>query len=117
MKFIFSTLAALLLGLSALPALAADAVVPNAGIAAIEALGKVNGMALACQQLVIVTRARNAVINIAPKTRDNGELFENATNAAFLEQGKGAACPDTASFVAALDEAEKKLRTAFPAAK
>ena len=61
--------------------------------------------------------ARNAVIDIASKTRTNGEIFENATNAAFLEQGKGAACPDTASFVAALDEAEKKLQAAFPAAK
>ena len=116
MKFIFPTLA-VLLSVSALPVLAADAVAPDAGTAAIEALGKVNGMALACKQMAIVTRARNAVINVAPKTRDNGELFENATNAAFLEQGKGAACPDTASFVVALDEAEKKMHAAFPTAK
>jgi hypothetical protein len=117
MKFSLSTLVAALLSVSTLPALAADAVAPDAGNAAIEAMGKVNGMALACQQPVIVTRARNAVINIAPKTRSNGELFENSTNTAYLEQGKGAACPDTASFVAALDEAERKLHAAFPAAK
>ncbi|MGA9394322.1 MAG: hypothetical protein WCA83_05050 [Azonexus sp.] len=117
MKILLSTFAAALLSVTVLPALAADAVTPDAGSAAIEAMGKVNGMALACKQPVIVTRARNAVIDIASKTRTNGEIFENATNAAFLEQGKGAACPDTASFVAALDEAEKKLQAAFPAAK
>ncbi|MGA8881402.1 MAG: hypothetical protein WB476_11050 [Azonexus sp.] len=112
MKFVLSTLAATLLSLSMTQAFAADQ-----GTAAIEALGKVNGMALACQQPAIASRARNALVTGAPKTRASGELFENATNAAFLEQGKGAVCPDTASFSKALGEAERNLQTAFPAPK
>ena len=51
---------------------------------------------------------------IAPKTRANGEIFENATNAAYLEQGKGLPCPDVATLVKRLNEAEKNLSTAFP---
>ncbi len=112
MKFALSTLAATLLSLSMSQTFAVEQ-----GAAAIEALGKVNGMALACQQPAIASRARNALVNSAPKTRANGELFEIATNAAYLEQGKGAVCPDTASFAKALGEAEKNLQAAFPAAK
>jgi len=112
MKFVLSTLAAALLCLSTNQAFAVED-----GNAAIEAIGKVNGMALACQQPAIASRARNALVNSAPKTRANGELFENATNAAYLEQGKGAACPDTASFSKALGEAEKNLQAAFPTPK
>ena len=108
MKFILSTLAALLT-LPGFPAHAAD---PGTG--AIEAIGRINGMALACEQPAIASRARNAVTTTAPKTRANGETFENATNAAYLEQGKGAPCPDTAGFNAALGDAEKKLQAAFP---
>jgi hypothetical protein len=110
MRFIHATLAAALLTVSALPARAADP-----GTAAIEAIGKVNGMALACEQPAIASRARNAVTTTAPKTRANGEAFEIATNAAYLEQGKGAPCPDTAGFNAALGDAERKLQAAFPA--
>jgi hypothetical protein len=112
MKFVLSTLAATLLSLSVSQAFAVEQ-----GAAAIEALGKVNGMALACQQPAIASRARNALVTTAPKTRTNGELFENATNAAYLEQGKVAACPDTASFSKALGEAEENLQAAFPVAK
>ena len=109
MKFILSTLAALLT-LPGSPAHAADP-----GAAAIEAIGRINGMALACEQPAIASRARNAVTTTAPKTRANGEAFESATNAAYLEQGKAAPCPDTAGFNAALGDAEKKLQAAFPA--
>ncbi len=112
MKFVLTTLAAALLAVSALPVRAADP-----GTAAIEAIGKVNGMALACEQPAIASRARNAVTTTAPKTRANGETFENATNAAYLEQGKGAPCPDASALNAALGDAEKKLQAAFPASK
>jgi hypothetical protein len=52
-----------------------------------------------------------------PKTREIGEIFENATNAAFLEQGKGkTACPDAATLASnPLAAAEKRLQAAFPA--
>ena len=112
MKIAAATLAALSLSLSfaTIPAFAADA-----GSAALTALGEINGIALACQQPAIVSRARNAVTTTAPKTRANGEVFENATNAAYLEQGKGRPCPDVASLVKRLNEAEKNLGAAFPA--
>ena len=112
MKFILTTLAAALLTGSALPARAADP-----GTIAIEAIGRINGMALACEQPAIASRARNAVTTTAPKTRANGEAFESATNAAYLEQGKGAPCPDTAGFNAELGDAEKTLQAAFPASR
>ena len=95
-------------------ALAPAAHAADDGAAAIAALGKINGIALACQQPAVASRARNAMTTTAPKTRDNGERFENATNAAFLEQGKGAPCPDAATLAARLAEAEKSLQAVFP---
>lgn len=110
MKFVLSTLAATLLSLSISQAFAGEQ-----GTAAIEALGKVNGMALACQQPAIASRARNAMITTAPKTRANGELFENATQGAYLEHGKGGTCPDATAFAGRLAEAEQRLQAAFTA--
>lgn len=112
MKYLLPLLATTLWSLATAPALAADQ-----GTEAITAIGKINGTALACQQPAIASRARNAVQTTAPKTRANGEAFENATSAAFLEQGKGAACPDAAQFAATLGEAEKNLQAAFPIPK
>ena len=89
----------------------------DTGTGAITALGKINGIALACQQPAIVSRARNAMQTTAPKTRANGEAFESATNAAYLEQGKGQPCPDAATLAGQLGDAEKQLQAAFPAAQ
>ncbi len=87
------------------------------GIAAVQAIGRLNGIALACQQPALVSRTRNSVVTTAPKTREIGEAFENATNAAYLEQGKGGACPDAAALASNVAAAEKRLQAAFPAAK
>jgi hypothetical protein len=94
------------LGLLALPASAADALTT-----AVEELGRINGVALACKQPALVSRARNAVITTAPKTRGYGEAFENATNAAFLAQGQ-AACPDAQTLASELGNAEGRLQKA-----
>ena len=112
MKFVLPALAATLLSVSVSQAFAVEQ-----GAAAIEALGKVNGMALACQQPAIASRARNALVTTAPKTRANGEIFENATNAAYLEQGKGVACPDAATLANLVGAAEKGLQSAFSGAR
>ena len=111
MKLALATLAAALT-LSSPATFAGDA-----GTTAIERLGKVNGIALACQQTAISSRARNALVTGAPKTRDNGEIFEKATNAAYLEQGKGGTCPDAATFSSLLNAAEKGLQSAFQGAR
>lgn len=89
----------------------------DAGSAALAEIGRINGVALACSQPAISSRARNAVTTTAPKTRENGEIFENASNAAFLEQGKGGKCPAGSALAQQLAEAEKQLVTAFPAVK
>ena len=101
--------------LLALTGLSHSSLAADAGSTAIAAIGEVNGIALACQQPAIVSRARNAVQTTAPKTRANGEAFEAATNAAYLAQGKGVACPDAATLATRLGEAEKRLQAAFPA--
>lgn len=81
--------------------------------AAVQAMGRINGIALACQQPALVTRARNAVVTTAPKTRGYGEIFESATNQAYLEQGKGGACPDAATLASNLAAAEKRMQASF----
>lgn len=105
MKTVFLLAAAI-----AAPALAADP-----GQAAIEALGRVNGIALACGQPTIVSHVRNLIVARVPKSRNFGEAFESSTNAAFLEQGKQAACPQAAALNQALADAEHQLQAAFPA--
>ena len=85
------------------------------GSDAVTAIGRLNGIALACQQPALVTRARNAVVTTAPKTREYGEIFEEATNAAYLAQGKGLPCPDAATLASNIAAAEKRLQAAFPA--
>ena len=82
------------------------------GTAAVEALGRLNGIALACQQPALVARARNAVVTTAPKTRGYGEVFENATNASYLDQGKGGKCPDAATLASKMT-AEKQMQESF----
>lgn len=81
--------------------------------AAVQAMGRLNGIALACQQPALVSRARNAVVTTAPKTRGYGEIFENATNQAYLEQGKGGTCPDAASLTSNMAAAEKRMQASF----
>ncbi len=100
---------ALVLSLNIAPAIAADE-----GSAAITAIGEINGIALACQQMAIVSRARNAVATTAPKTRANGEIFEEATNSNFLAFGKDKkTCPDAATLAQRLNDAEQRLSSAF----
>lgn len=107
MKFIAPLLAVSLCAISH-TAFAADE-----SSAAVQAMGRLNGIALACQQPALVARARNAVITTAPKTRGYGEIFENATNQAYLEQGKGGECPDAATLASNLAAAEKRMQASF----
>lgn len=107
MRFMILVLA---LALNLAPAAAADE-----GHAALVAMGEINGVALACQQMAIASRARNAVTTTALKTRGNGEIFEESTNASFLDFGKSnKTCPDIAALVQKLSDAEKRLSAAFP---
>ena len=55
-----------------------------------------------------------AVATSAPKTRANGEIFEEATNSNFLAFGKDKkTCPNAAALAQRLNEAEQRLSSAF----
>ena len=89
---------------------------PEAGLAAIQDLGRVNGQALACSEMATAGQAKALMIKHAPKTRRYGEAFEEATNAAFLAQGKGQdGCPKPVEFSARLSELTGRLSATLPA--
>lgn len=94
----------------ALPAAAAE----NPGEAAVARLGQLNGQALACRQMDLSTRARNALVALAPKTREIGELFEAATNRTFLSRPP---CGERQRLSAEVDAAVLELRLAFPSSR
>lgn len=81
----------------------------DAALAAVESIGRLNGIALACQQPALVARTRNAIVTTAAKTRDVGETFEKATNAAYLAQGQNGRCPDAVTLAAEIEVAEARL--------
>ncbi|MBW7902803.1 MAG: SCO family protein [Rhodocyclaceae bacterium] len=60
------------------------------------------------------TKARNAVIALAPKTREIGELFEAATSRSFLSSPS---CGERQRLVAEVDAAVLELRLAFPSSR
>ncbi len=115
MKHLFSL--ALMLG-CAVPVGAEEAAGAStsarAGMAAIEKLGGLNGQALACRQMAISVKAKQALVANAPKTEQTGEAFEAATNRAFLSP---AACGDRQRLATEVDAAIIELRLAFPSVR
>lgn len=86
------------------------------GLAALQALGSLNGQALACSQMTISGQAKNLMIKHAPKTRRYGEVFEEATNRAFLQQGQGQkACLQPLEFTRQLNDLADLLQATLPA--
>lgn len=104
MKKSASHAAAFLLSVfAALPAPAAT----NAQLAAIDALGRLNGIALQCSYLQQARRIKTGLIEALPKQRQLGLLFEEATNESFLASLKDAAgCP-------AEEELSRRIDTGF----
>lgn len=89
-----------------------------AGLAAIQALGQLNGQALACSQMAMSGQSKSLMIKHAPKTRNYGEVFEAATSAAYLEQGRDQdTCPKPVEFAARLSELSGRLQATLPAAQ
>ncbi len=101
----------LLAALASGPLAAAD---ENPGLAAIEKLGRLNGKALACRMVDVATKAKSALINIAPKTQEVGELFDNATNRTFLSPGS---CGEKQRLQTEVEATIVELRLAYPAAR
>lgn len=85
------------------------------GVAEVEALGTLNGQALACGDFDGSKSVKDVVIRLVPKTRRYGIVFESATNAAFLAQSKSAeTCPSEGDRVSRLMELEARVRQVFP---
>ena len=101
------------LALFSLPAIGE---MPEAGLAALQELGRLNGQALACSQLAQSGKAKALMIRHAPKTRRSGEVFEDATHASFLAQGSDPdSCPSVEGFAARLSDLAVRLQAALPA--
>lgn len=80
----------------------------------INSLGQLNGQALACQQMALSTRLRNILINEAPKERNVGEVFEQATHDAYLAQGQSnKACPSSKALASRIEAATADLHRAL----
>lgn len=94
-------------------ATAAHAEAPSA-TETVAKLGSLNGQALACRQMELSSRARNALVAHAPKTREVGDAFEAATNKAFLAP---AGCGDRKRLATEVDAAIVALRLAYPATR
>lgn len=82
--------------------------------ATVAELGRLNGIALACQQPALSARLRELLLDIAPREREIGEQFEQATSEAYLASGSADGnCPDGRSLASAIARLENEL----PAAK
>ncbi len=94
------------------------AVEPGSGrMQALERMGELNGVALACGYFEQTRRIKEALIEYLPKRRELGQKFDDDTNAAFLEfHGSGRPCPSPAQFEAEVDEAVKALAGAYAGA-
>jgi hypothetical protein len=110
------TLGLILLATALCCDLAAEPAAANAiGAAETQALGELNGQALACRSFSTSETAKALMTRYAPKTRLYGALFESATNAAFVEQTKtSGSCPSEMSLGTQLLELESRLRQVFP---
>ena len=89
----------------------------DAGLTEIQALGSINGQALACGYAETVSRIKAVMIQHSPKSRRYGAVFEESTNKAFLDQSRKemTACPDGPTFNGQVEEATQRLLAALPA--
>lgn len=79
-------------------------------------LGGINGQALACGRNDLVARIKARVAALAPKTRTHGAIFEEATQSAFLAQGRSIEpCPESAILGLKAEDALMRLQAAVPA--
>jgi hypothetical protein len=96
------------------PTLAADA---EAGLAAVKALGDVNGQALACAETKVAARAKELMLAHAPKTQRFGAAYEEATQEAFNAQTRsGNACASATELTARLNQLALQLAATLPVA-
>jgi hypothetical protein len=101
--------------LAAAGANAADADV-EAGMAAVESLGRINGLALACSDQAVASRAKELMLKYAPRTSSYGSAYEQATQRGFMDQVKNhGGCPAAAQLEARIDAVATELGKKLPA--
>ena len=104
------SISAAALSLALAPALHAEPA-PASAESVLQEMGRLNGLALACQQPVISLRLRDAVVAHSARDRASGEVFEQTTSAAFLQQGKTpVTCPDGRQLAAQADALAQRLQ-------
>ena len=110
MKIFFLLLALL----AAMPAASLGDTPDKAGLAAVEELGRLNGIALNCRYFDQVKRIKQILIDNLPKRRELGQVFEEKTDASFKEFiQSGAACPSPVAFASDVGKAGDELARVF----
>ncbi len=85
-------------------------------LAAITALGSLNGIALHCNALSETQRIKRELVATLPKRRQLGELFDYETNRSFMAFiEKNDTCPSPQSLAQQVDEALGRLQSLYPA--
>lgn len=86
----------------------------DARLDAIQQLGQLNGVALACRYDDAVKRMKHAIIVAAPKERVYGQAFDESSNQGFMAfvQG-GQQCPGEFDFVRRVEAAIGEVTKAF----
>lgn len=109
--------ALLLCFLSLAPSAHAADPATDAGLAEVQALGSLNGQALACNFTETVSHIKAVMIQHAPKSRRYGAAFEESTNKAFLDQSRKemTTCPDGPTLNGQVAEATQRLQAVLPA--
>lgn len=88
---------------------------PTPGLAAIEALGRINGQALACGEQAVAARAKQLMFKYAPRTSRYGTAFEQATQRGYMDQVKSQPCPADAALAMRTDAVAAELAAKLPA--
>lgn len=92
------------------PAMAAT----ESQLAAISALGELNGVALQCSYIEQMQQIKRALVLSLPKRRELGELFEQTTNRSFMGfMTDNSVCPEQHIYVEHVGQAIHTLESAF----
>lgn len=102
-------IAALLVG-----GLCASAYAAEPGLDAVNALGELNGKALACAQQENISRIKAVMIEYAPKSRRYGAAFEVSTQESFMQRSQQQeACDDAALTALQVEDLATRLQQLF----
>ncbi|MCG7899429.1 MAG: hypothetical protein JAY99_03765 [Candidatus Thiodiazotropha lotti] len=83
-------------------------------LAAIRALGSLNGVALQCGRVDQTQRIKQVLVNTLPKQRQLGELFDYQTNKSFMAFiNDNRVCPSTDRLKQQVDLAIEKLNAVY----